>query len=70
MEPPENPRKLTVLDAETEKDFLINALQVWLQAHERPIPNHQELRSSIIYCPAQDEDELTEEDESVSVDGE
>ncbi len=63
-------RELTVPDANTEKEFLTNALAVWLKAHDKPVPSNGELSDQIFYYPAnQDNDVLTLEDESVSEDG-
>jgi len=62
--------ELPVPDAETEKEFLINALVVWLKAHDRPVPSNEDLNSQIYYYPAdQGNDVLTLEDENVSEDG-
>jgi len=63
-------RELTVPDANTEKEFLTNALEVWLKAHDKPVPSNRELIDQIFYYPAnQNNDVLTLEDESVSEDG-
>ena len=62
--------ELPVPDADTEKEFLINALAAWLKAHDRPVPSNGVLNSQIYYYPAdQDNDVLTLEDENVSEDG-
>ena len=62
--------ELAVPDADTEKDFLTNALAVWLKAHNKPVPSTRELNNQIYYYPAdQGNDVLTLEDENVSEDG-
>ena len=63
-------RQLTVPDANTEKDFLTNALAVWLRAHDKPVPSQDDLNHHISYHPeTYENDMLTLEDENVSNDG-
>lgn len=63
-------RELPVQDAKTEKEFLTNALAVWLKAHDKPVPSNGELSNQIFYYPSnQGSDVLTLDDESVSEDG-
>ena len=70
MEGPKKLQELLVQDAETEKDFLINALTVWLKVHNKSVPNRRELRRQISYCKYGANDDTTTEDESIYEDGE
>lgn len=63
-------RALQVPDANSEKEFLINALAVWLTTHGKPVPSNVDLTNQIFYYPTdQGNDVLTLEDERVSEDG-
>ena len=63
-------RQPTVPDANTEKDFLTNALVVWLRAHDKPVPSKDDLNDHISNHPVtQEKDMPTLEEENVSNDG-
>ena len=64
----DHPSSLPVPDASTEKDFLVNALGVWLSTHGKKVPPPQQLSRSIIYSPLEDGDKIIEED-WIDVDG-
>ena len=64
----ETPSSLPVPDASTEKEFLVNALEVWLSMHGKNVPSLQKLSRSIIYSPPEDGDKIPEED-WIDVDG-
>ena len=60
---------IPVPDAQTEKDFLVNALEVWCANHGKPVPTRERLQESIIYTPHTGNEEKVHEEDWIDVDG-